>query len=206
MYMVVQTLFKVRMVAGDQRGCRQRSGRYKHEKTCKTNEKANLGNAKNRVVQHGRKDLLIEIEVLACDQQNGNRFHNPDVLVEHLGKQENKRQEPVNKEIDIKNHFESAVPAMGEVFGFFRDISVPDQHELGESKIPPHNTKHEDIPGEIEHVTFVERFKMAFFMKEDHHEDHCCRTVEKCGDKILKRENGAEPVDIQRHDPVEGSE
>lgn len=85
MHMVLQTLFEVWVVARDQRGCCQRFRCNKHEKTCKANEKADFGNAEYRVVQHCRKNLLIEIEVLACNQQNGNCFHNPDVLVKHLG-------------------------------------------------------------------------------------------------------------------------
>ena len=94
------------------------------------------------------------------------------------------------------------VDTLLEIGHLFRNVTVPDQHELAEVEIAPKKARGEDPLSKVLDVAVVHLGQQAFALQiehQDHRSGH--RTAEHTC-KHVPSEQGTEPMRIDAHDPI----
>ncbi len=77
---------------------------------------------------------------------------------------------PVKSYLKKKQNLPSFLPANVIIDSFFRNISIPDYHELSKPEISPYNRKHENISCKIVQMIFIKKREISSFVKNKYYQ------------------------------------
>ena len=77
---------------------------------------------------------------------------------------------PVKYYLEKKQSLPSFLPANIIIDSFFRNISIPDYHELSKPEVSPYNRKHENISGKIVQMIFIKKREISSFVKNKYYQ------------------------------------
>ena len=98
------------------------------------------------------------------------------------------------------------MPAVGEPVGLLRDVGVPDQEVLREADVRPEDREPEHELAEVMEVLLGDDAEIARATQQREDHGHEAEHGQRRPREDVDPEDGGEPVGVQRHQEVEGTE
>lgn len=132
------------------------SENHHDEQACEETHRTDFGKADKPLRTYRcRHDHVEEIKVVATEDTDGCHHENPAHTLEVGIDQDQDREHEVHDQRQPERQRE-VVDALYEISNFFRDIRIPDQHELREPKVSPEYAEAEHEFGQIVDVAGVD--------------------------------------------------
>ena len=94
------------------------------------------------------------------------------------------------------------VVAHTEIYGFFRNVGIPDEHELIEGNIGPENTEGKHEQSHIMQMTGVDHLQIVFFLKINNKQRAHGNPIYPIAGEGVPPVHGAVPMRVDAHEPV----
>src|ERR1700709_12146 len=147
------------------------------------------------------KDHLVKIEPVTKYQKYGHKSYRGIVAFGAAFHEDQQGCQEVDDQVQIEDPFISAFETRLEIDGFFRDIRIPDQHELVKPEIGP-----EDREGKLELTQVMQMLLVDIFqvtqVLQIHYEqgDQRYARYKSTGKRIPAIHRG-EPARVEAHQP-----
>src|SRR5215831_363910 len=145
----------------------------------------------------------VKIQNMHREHPETDRDQEPGVSLKVLEQEIEKRdEEPSHHQRSTQGMPRADVPSQ-EPSGLFRDISIPDQHVLGEPDVTPEDREREQQLTHDVVVLFVHKGQVASFLESEHNDDEQRHAGASRACKNVDAPHGGCPVIIQRRKPIE---
>ena len=205
--MVDNTFFRKRMILCQHRELAQYPSGLPHDQSYKTQRDAEVEEVHWYVARGdmlAREHHLIIIQPVTKEQKYGHKGYRTPVPLGTPRHVDKEGAYKVDYQIQIEDPFIGALEPRFEINSFFRNVRVPDEHELVKPQVGPEDGECELELPEVVQVLLVDVFEITLVLDVDDENGQQRQTGDEAAAEIIPAVHRRKPVGVDAHEPYPG--